>query len=93
MLRPGRRLLNVPDLTERQVRELKKSFRETTQWLTSGEQHALDVINGHAMHLLGGGPSVEVLAIASLDELVEAVESLHPQKRRRKLPSGAAWTK
>lgn len=85
MLRPGRRLsLNVSELTESDIRELKRSLRETTQWLTNGEQHAFEVINGHAISLPGGRASVEVLGMTSLEQLIEAVESLSPRRRAQK---------
>jgi hypothetical protein len=89
MLRPGRSLVwDVPNLTGDELREVRKTLRESTQWLTNGEQHAVDMINGHSISLFGtqsgGRPPIKVLGIASLDELTEAVDSLASRERRRR---------
>lgn len=86
MLRPGHRLWfkGLGELNADEVREVRASNRETTQYLTNGQQHALDVINGHAISLVGGTPLVEVPANITLDELVEAVDSLPKRKRKRR---------
>lgn len=86
MLRPGTRLLQKMlegTLTAEEFKELKASNRETTEYLTNGKQHSLDIINGHAISQRGSTKrSVEVLDIETLDELVQAVTSL-PRRRPR----------
>jgi hypothetical protein len=32
-----------------EFKEVKASIRETTEYLTNGKQHSLDIINGHAI--------------------------------------------
>lgn len=84
MLRPGWELWSKgpEELSAEEVREVKTSIRETTQYLTNGEQHALEVINGHAISVRGCGASVEACDTTTLDELVEAVDLL-PTRRRK----------
>jgi hypothetical protein len=83
MLRPGTRLLLKRPLTAEEFKEVKASVRETTEYLTNGKQHSLDIINGHAISQRGSANrSVEVLDNETLDELVEAVNSL-PRRRPR----------
>jgi hypothetical protein len=86
MLRPGHRLWfkGSGELSADEVREVRAGNRETTQCLTNGQQHALEVLNGHAISLVGGTPFVEVPASITLDELIEAVDSLPKQKRKRR---------
>lgn len=84
-LRPGKRLLMKRALTPEESKEVMASIRETTQYLTNGKQHSLSLINGHDMSLRGGHPDrhVKVLDVKTLDELVEAVDSLASRRRRR----------
>jgi hypothetical protein len=86
MLRPGHRLWaeGLDKLSAEEVREVGASNRETTQYLTNGQQHALDVINGHTISVRGGTSFVEVSDTTTLDELVEAVDSLPKRKRKRR---------
>ncbi len=39
--------------TDRELKEIRKTVRESTQYLTNGAQHALDMINGHYVSVMG----------------------------------------
>ena len=83
MLRPGARLMETAEkVTAEELKEIRASQRETTHYLTNGKQHSLDIINGHAISLRGSDKSVEVLDNKTIEELVEAVDSLPMRKRR-----------
>lgn len=78
---PGR-----DDWSEREHREWRRAQRETAQYLTNGQQHSLDVINGHHVALRGAGGrfmDVDPDAAMQLDELRDALDSLKARRRRR----------
>jgi hypothetical protein len=83
MVRAGNALWESAEkMTAEEFKEANASQRETTQYLTNGQQHSLDIINGHSISLRGSAAKfVEVLDTETLDELVEAVDSL-PRRRR-----------
>ena len=69
--------------TDREIKEVLKAMRESTQYLTNGAQHALDMINGHHVGIKGKGGGIELLDQAwTLDELTEALDAL-PGRRTR----------
>lgn len=70
------------------MREAQRANRETVHYLTNGRQHAFDMINGHAVSVMGRARSGIELAYHnwSLEELVEAFEALGKSPRRRPPP-------
>lgn len=75
------------DWSERDYREWSRAQRETTQYLTNGQQHSLDVMNGHHVTLRGAsgrsmGVEVDPEAGMQLDELRDALDNLSARRRR-----------
>jgi len=70
--------------TDRELKEIRKTVRESTQYLTNGAQHALDMINGHYVSVMGlPGAGIELLDQTwTLDELAAALDAL-PRRRPR----------
>lgn len=69
--------------TEEEIRVASRANRETPHYLTNGRQHALDLINGHAVHVVGGhrDASLELFGRDwSLEELAAALDGL-PKRR------------
>jgi hypothetical protein len=82
MLRPYRAAFPPPEgWSEEEVREVRRARRESTQYLTNGQQHAVDLPNGHLARLLGSGKGVEI-GSQTLDELLEALDELGKRRRR-----------
>jgi hypothetical protein len=71
------------ELTAGDFREVRKTLRESTQYLTNGAQHALDMVNGHHVGVLGkSNAGIELLDRDwSLDELAAALDAL-PLRRQ-----------
>jgi hypothetical protein len=71
--------------TAEEYRHWRAAQRETTQYLTSGQQHALDVINGHNIRLIGSrSKHIELTDMGEeleVDRLREALDNL-PRARR-----------
>jgi hypothetical protein len=84
MLRPNRNPFPPPEgWSEAQVREVRRAHRESTQYLTNGRQHAVDLLNGHFASLLGNpSKGVEIERQMTLDELLEALDELSKRRRR-----------
>ncbi|WP_088281432.1 caspase family protein [Kineosporia sp. A_224] len=73
--------------TEQKLRQVKKAIRETPHFLTSGKQHALDLINGHAISVMGGHQDATLELVGrdwTLDELVAALDEL-PKRRQSRM--------
>jgi hypothetical protein len=79
-LRPYANAMPPPSgWTPEEYRRWRAAQRETTQYLTNGQQHALDVINGHNISLVGSPKSVELTEMdeeLELDRLREALDNL-----------------
>jgi hypothetical protein len=83
MLRPYRAAFPPPEgWSEAEIREVRRAWRETTQWLTNGRQHALDLVNGHFVCLLGSRRKGVEIGPQALDELLEALDELGKRRRR-----------
>jgi len=68
--------------TEEDIRYWLRARRESTQYLTNGRQHALDLINGHNIGLASNAEkTIEVEPAIEMDELSEALDNL-PRSRR-----------
>lgn len=72
------------DWSERDYRDWARAQRETTQYLTNGRQHSLDVINGHAVTLRGARREVVDVPPGGmqLEELRDALDNLGSRRRR-----------
>lgn len=72
--------------SEEELRGLRRIDRETVHYLTNGRQHALDLINGHAISVLGSRHGYLELGDSewSLNELVDALDGLPRQRARRR---------
>ncbi len=70
--------------TDKEIKEIRKTQRESTQYLTNGSQHALDMVNGHYLSVIGlPSAGIELLGQAwTLDELATALDAL-PSRRSR----------
>jgi hypothetical protein len=73
-----------PEPTDDHIRQIRKTLRESTQYLTNGSQHALDLINGHYVSVTGmSNAGIELLDRTwTLDELAAALDAL-PGRRPR----------
>jgi hypothetical protein len=81
-LRPYPDRNRANEWTAEEIRQFRRAQRETTQYLTNGRQHALDVINGHSVSLASStGKRIEIEPKMELDELREALDNL-PRSRR-----------
>jgi len=71
--------------SEEDICGLRTIDRETVHYLTNGRQHPLDVINGHAISILGGRGDLELGDSEwSLHDLVDALDGLPRQSARRR---------
>ncbi len=89
MLRPYKNALPpASGWTEEEYRQFSRAQRETTQYLTNGRQHALDVINGHFIALAGNpNRAIETNDVEppmGLEELHMALDNLQRSRRSYK---------
>jgi hypothetical protein len=93
MLRPYRNALPPRQgWSEVEVRAVRQTWRESTQYLTNGRQHAVDVVNGHFASLRSNhskGVDIDPKTPQTLDELLKALDELG-KRRRRPLPAASA---
>jgi uncharacterized caspase-like protein len=72
--------------TAKDIKALRKAEKETTQFLTNGAQHALNMINGHHVSVVGleSRPALELedQTSWSLDQLVAAFDALTSRRPR-----------
>jgi|SRR3569833_1337580 len=70
--------------SEQDLRMLRRLDRETVHYLTNGRQHGLDLINGHAISIMGSSHGDLELGDSEwcLNELVDALDGLPRQRRR-----------
>lgn len=81
-LRPYADALPDPGWTAHDLTEYRRAERESTQYLTNGRQHALDLVNGHFVCIARNSEKgIEVEERMQLQELQEARDGL-PQVRR-----------
>jgi hypothetical protein len=65
------------------VKQLKRGQRETSPNLTNGQQHSLDIINGHYVSLRdSAGSDLEIPDDATVEQLAEALDALPRRKGR-----------
>ncbi len=70
------------DWSQVDYREYVRAQRETTQYLTGGRQHALDVVNGHHVSIAKGRDRfLELEDGMRLDQLGEALDNLAARRR------------
>lgn len=64
--------------TDREIKRIRKTLQESTQFLTNGAQHALNMANGHSISIRGkSGSGIELLDQTwTLDELAAALDAL-----------------
>lgn len=74
------------DWSDSDYRAWSRAQRETTQYLTNGQQHSLDVINGHSVTVRGANREpveVDPKAGMQLDELRDALDNLGSRRQLR----------
>lgn len=66
------------DPTDHEIKQVRKTLRESTQYLTNGKQHSLDMINGHYVRVPGmSNVGIELMdRVWTLDELAATLDAL-----------------